>query len=260
MNSTADANNYYTNGYTFNPAGQIATLADGNGHVSSWTYDSYGNRLTKTDGNGVMVSSDGYDANSRLTSHWTPAKGLTQYTYDANGNPQTVVFNDGTGISAAYDGLNRIISMNDAVGPHAFTYQNFGAFKWALASESGPWASDTVTHTYANRLPQSLTLAELGGSWSENYGFDALQRLQTLTSPAGAFAYNYNGAGQQINTLALPGGNSVTNTFDTAGQLLTTALKNSGGTVLDSYGYAYDFEWQPDKSAARGQFPGELRL
>jgi len=141
-------------------------------------------------------------------------------------------------VTAAYDALNRLTTLNDAVGTSAFAYANFGAFSGALATEDGPWASDTVTYGYSQRQPSSLVLTQPSGSWSEGFGCDGLQRLTSLSSPAGSFGYGYNGAGSQINTLTLPG-NSITKTYDAAGQLLTTALTHSS-TVLDGYTYVYD--------------------
>jgi YD repeat-containing protein len=129
--------------------------------------------------------------------------------------------------------------MSDAVGASAFAYQNFGAFQSALAAENGPWAADTVTHSYSNRLPAYLTLAQPGGSWTESYGFDNLLRLHTLASGAGTFTYTYNGAGQQIQSLSLPGASSIANTYNAAGQITETALSHSS-TNLDSQSYVYD--------------------
>jgi YD repeat-containing protein len=114
--------------------------------------------LGKTDGNGVLVETNGYNANGWLTSHWTPAGGLTHYTYDNNGNRLTTAYSSGMTITATYDALNRLTGLSDAVGTTAFTYANFGAFLSAPATERGPFGSDTLTRTYANRLPQVLTL------------------------------------------------------------------------------------------------------
>jgi RHS repeat-associated protein len=129
--------------------------------------------------------------------------------------------------------------LSDAVGSSTFTYQNYGAFQSALATQSGPFGSDTITRAYTNRVPQSLTLAQPSGSWTQSYGFDSLQRLHTLASPAGTFTYNYYGAGDQIQTLALPGGNTIAESFDSAGQVVTNTLKH-GTTALDAYVYTYD--------------------
>ncbi len=118
-------------------------------------------------------------------------------------------------------------------------FSNFGAFLGAPFTESGPFGADTLTRTYANRVPQGLTLAQPAGSWSASFGYDSLLRLHTLTSPAGTFTYNYYGAGRQINTLSLPGGNSISESFDGAGQLLNTTLSH-GTSALDEYSYEYD--------------------
>jgi len=228
-----------TNGFTYNPLGQLASLADGNGHVTSWAYDINGRNIAKTDGNNVLIETNGYDAAGRLTAHWTPAKGLTTYAKDANGNVTGITYSSGPGITAGYDGLNRITSLGDAVGTHTFTYTNFGAFDGALKTEDGPWASDTVTYGYNQRVPQSLALAQPSGTWSESFGYDGLLRLHTVASDAGTFTYTYNGAGQQIQGLTLPGGNSIARTYDAAGRLLATALQH-GSTVLDAQAYTYD--------------------
>ena len=52
------------------------------------------------------------------------------------------------------------MTVSDPAGSSVFAYTNFGAFQGALASEDGPWASDTVTHTYVGRLATGLTLAQ----------------------------------------------------------------------------------------------------
>ncbi|MEI6074610.1 MAG: RHS repeat-associated core domain-containing protein [Verrucomicrobiota bacterium] len=236
--ATADTAFYHTNGFSYNPAGQMIALADGNGHVTQWDYDVYGRMIRKMDGNGVLVETNGYDSNGRVTARWTPAKELTHYSYDSNANLLSIAYNSGAGVTATYDGLNRVLTMSDAVGSSVFTYNGFGAFMGALATEDGPWASDTITHIYASRVPQSLTLGQPSGSWSETFGYDSLLRLQGLTSPAGNFTYNYSGAGRLVHGLTMPGSTSIANSFDDAGQLLSTAL-NHGGT-LDSYAYAYD--------------------
>jgi len=228
-----------TNGFTYDAAGRLLTLADGNGNARSWTYDLYGRTIARTNANGVLVETNGYDSNGRLTAHWTPAKGLTQYTLDANGNVTHVQYSGSPSLQFAYDPLNRPTNMVDAVGTTAFTYKNFGAFKGTLAGEDGPWPSDTVANNFTGWLPATMTVSQPSGSWTENNDYDALQRLHSVSSPAGTFTYTYNGAGRQIQNLALPGGSAITNAYDDAGQLLATALLH-GGQLLDFYGYNYD--------------------
>jgi len=237
--ATTDDSGYYTNGFSYTPGGRLATLADGNGHVTTWTHDVYGRMTAKRDGNGVLIETNGYNANGWLTAHWTPAGKLTRSTYDNNGNRLTTVFSSSPTITATYDALNRLTSLTDAVGASTYTYQNFGAFLSAPATQSGPFGSDTVSYTYANRVPQSLTLTEPTGGWTENFGWDGELRLHTVGSPAGTFTYNYVAAGREIGSVTLPGGSSINMSYDGAGQLLSTALKSWTAT-LDAYTYVYD--------------------
>ncbi len=82
--------------------------------------------------------------------------------------------------------------MVDAVGATIYGYTSAGL----LQSEDGPWANDTVNYLYNNRLRTSLPLqAPNATSWSQSYGYDAARRLQTLTSPAGAFNYTLDQLG-----------------------------------------------------------------
>jgi RHS repeat-associated protein len=231
-------------------------LTNADGAITSWNYDIYGRMIKKTDANNVLVETNDYDADGQLAKHWTPAKGLTLYTYDNNGNTLSVAYSTGPGITSTYDSLNRIATMTDAVGHSVFAYQNFGPFWSALSSEDGPWASDTMSRTYsASGLP---SMYSLDGGWSGSYGYDSMLRLHTFSSPAGTFTYNYaNATGRQISSLALPGGSTIAYGYDPAGLLTSTALKDSGNTVLDSYGYTYDaVGWRTNVLRADGSRVG----
>ena len=75
--------------------------------------------IRKTDANTVLVETNGYDAGGRLTKHWTPAKGLTQYGYDNNGN--TLTRTDARNITAnfTYDQLNRVTKLRYTNDPQS---------------------------------------------------------------------------------------------------------------------------------------------
>ena len=56
-------------------------------------------------------------------------------------------------------------SMADVIGTTTFTYTPAGQ----LPSESGPWASDTVSYTYTDRLRTVLSLQQPNASqWVQN--------------------------------------------------------------------------------------------
>src|SRR5439155_6964201 len=112
-----------------------------------------------------------------------------------------------------------------------------------LATEDGPWASDTVTYTYNTaRLRSGLTLQQPTGSWTNGLTYDAAHRLTNVTSQAGTFVDNYK-VGQASRLpikLSLPNSSYITNTYDSIARLTGTYLDNSSNTVLDKSEYLYN--------------------
>src|SRR5205823_13229948 len=100
-----------------------------------------------------------------------------------------------------YDALDRLITMSDALGTTTRSYTNLGAFKSALASEDGPWSSDTVNYAYAGPNLASIAL----GSWTKTIGRDTSLRPSSIVSAAGTFTYAYSGAGRRLASLTGPG-------------------------------------------------------
>src|SRR5436190_1562262 len=236
-----------TNAFTYNAASDLLTLTDGKGRLTRWNYDQYGRATSKVDAASTEIFRYQYDADNRLTNRWSAAKGATTYKYDVLGNLTNVVYPVSPAITMRYDALNRLTNMVDAVGTTAYGYA-----KQFLASEDGPWDSDTVSYTYNNRLRNGLSLPQPNASsWTQSYSYDAANRLSSLSSPAGSFAYNYStGVGgttsssSLIQKLSLSNGSYITNTFDSAARLLTTKSLNSSASVLNSHAYGYNMASQ----------------
>src|SRR5437870_5551428 len=128
--------------------------------------------------------------------------------------------------------------MVEAAGTTKYTYYAGGL----LNSEDGPWASDTVTYTYNNRLRASLSLQQPAGSWTNGLLYDAAHRMTNITSQAGTFTYGYK-VGQASRLpikLSLPNSSYITNTYDNIARLTGTYLDNSSNTVLDKSEYLYN--------------------
>ena len=175
------------------------------------------------------------------------------------GNLTNVDYSGGTvakpSIYLAYDAMNQLTNMVDGVGTTVYGYDGAGQ----LLSEAGPWANDTVSYTYANRLRTGLSLSQPSGSWSQTYGYDAARRLKSLTSPAGTFGYVYGApstASALVDSITLSNGAWITNRYDSVARLLSTKLLNSGATVLDSQSYAYN---QASQRTAETNTPGDFR-
>ena len=221
----------------YDPASDITSLVDGLSHTTSWQYNQFGWLTNKVDGLARNAFRYSYNANGWITNRWTPEKGNTGYTFDNMDNLKSIVYPQLT-ITYTYDALNRLTNMLDAVGPTTFGYTAAGF----LASEAGPWISNTVAYTYSQQLQTALTLSQPGGSCSQSYGYDSMWRMTNITSPAGAFAYSYNF--QPVSTLisgiSLPNGATITNSYNTLARLTQTTLNNHWGHTLDGYSHQYD--------------------
>src|SRR5207244_1017080 len=140
-------------------------------------------------------------------------KSDTYYAYDPVGNLTNINYPASADVTFGYDALNRVTNMIDAVGTTAYTYTSGGQ----LLTEDGPFASDTVTNTYANRLRTALALQQPTGAWTNGFTYDAAGRLTNVTSQAGGFGYLLGGtvsASPLAKRITLPNTAYITNVFD----------------------------------------------
>jgi RHS repeat-associated protein len=225
--------------FGYSGPGDLLTLTDGKNQITSWTYDQFGRTTNKLDAAGSVIFVYSYDADNRLTNRWTPVTSNTVYFYDAVGNLTTVRYQHATN-NFAYDVMNRLTNMMDAVGTTTYTYDQAGQ----VLSEDGPWDNDTVSYTYQNRLRTGLSLPAPNASpWAQSYGYDAGRRLTNVTSQAGSFGYFLGGASSAsplTKKLLFPNGAYITNYYDGNARLLGTYLRNSADANLDTYDYIYN--------------------
>jgi RHS repeat-associated protein len=226
--------------FAYNPAGQIVNLLDGKNQLTVWNYDLFGRATNKIDALTREVFRLSYDALDRVTNRWTPAKGNIGFAFDSVGNLKNVTYSNTspTVLSYSYDGANRLTNMVDAVGTTAFRYTSAGR----LEMEDGPWTSDSITYSYLEGQRSALSLLQpFASAWSQSYGYDQARRLQSLTTPAGAFGYGYSPQPSTlISQLLLPNGALITNGFDVVAQLTNTTLLSQWRAPLAGFGYAYD--------------------
>jgi len=229
-----NANNEVTQ-FQYDSSGNLTNLVDGKLQKTLFQFDLFGRLTNKLDNTLASVLKLTYDANSQITTRWTPEKGTTTFGRDSVGRVRTNSYPLNPQITFSYDNDGRLTNMVDGIGSTVFTYSPAGQ----LQSEGGLWPNDTVSRTYNNRLRSTLTL----NSMTTAYGFDAAHRLYSLIGAGGSFGYTYNSGGYSsplVKTITLPYGMSITNGYDIGGRLTGTVLLSSNLVALDSEKYVYD--------------------
>jgi RHS repeat-associated protein len=221
----------------YNPANEVISLINGLNHTNIWQYNTYGWLTNKLDGLNRNAFRYAYNPNGWLTNRWTPEKGNTGYSRDNVGNVLSVLYPQQTN-TYAYNALNWMTNMADAVGTDAFSYTPVGQ----LQSETGPWPSGTVAFAYSQGLRTNLNLSQPSGNWSQSYGFDLGWRMTNTISSAGAFEYSFGfqPASSLVTGIQLPNDAKIVNTFDALARQTGTALNNYWGHTLDGYSYTPD--------------------
>jgi len=224
--------------FQYDSSGNITNLVDGKSQKTIFQFDAFSRLTNKLDNTSTSISRLTYNANSQIATSWTPEKGTATFIRDPMGRVRTNSYPLNPQLIFSYDLDGHLTNMVDGLGSTTFTYSPAGQ----LENEGGLWPNDTVSRSYNNRLRASLTV----GSQSVAYSFDAARRLQTIISGTGTFGYTYqSGFGGSyssplVQTISLPNGMSITNGYDNAGRLTTTAMLNSSLAALDLQQYAYN--------------------
>lgn len=221
-----------TAAYTYDPAGQVASVRDENHSapnttyaydpagrlervvqtiaasevVTSYGHDAHGNLSGVMDPNGNLTSYL-YDDFGQMTGQESPVTGTTRYEYDAAGNVLATTDANGARTERTWDALNRVTTSTSTLGSSA---------------ETVTWSYDDST---ANRF--------------------AIGRLSSMSDPAGTTAWHYERRGLL---------RKETRTFPTAAWSYTTAYQFDldGNRSLISYpstqltvSYSHDYAGRP---------------
>ncbi|WET79006.1 RHS repeat-associated core domain-containing protein [Amycolatopsis sp. QT-25] len=220
--------------YTYTATGLVATKADGNGNITRYGYDNAGNLTTVIPPTPLKPTTYTYDSLSRVTSV-TDGSGVTiNYGYDKLDHIVAVSAADGTGLAAyGFDGIGNRTTARTAQADFTSTFN-----RQLLAK---------VTRTAGGNIQATIYSHDRGGnvtgvedpSGRTLYGYDAADRLTSLTDQAGKVTtYGYDTAGNRTSA-SLPGGSTQTIEVDASGRQKAIALKNSAGATLFSSTYRY---------------------
>jgi RHS repeat-associated protein len=250
----------YTARYGYDAAGNLNTLTDQLGRTTRFTYDSV-NRITgHTDAKGHS-SSYRYDDGDRMTRVIGPdgdSKLATVYAYDDVGHVTSRT--DPSGNSRyTYDKLGQVTLIKDPLNRDTtFTYDAEGNLTTTLVPGDTDPATRSIVSSYdiLNRRMRQMQ----AGTLVYNYGYDANNRMTSLTDPTGVrtqtydalgrlatvtrgsetFNYGYDANGN-VTSRRWPDGTTVNSTYDASNRLSTlTAVGGLAGPGSSQYTFGYD--------------------
>jgi RHS repeat-associated protein len=194
--------------YTYDDAGQLATVEAANGTVLTYDYDDAHNLQFVTDNDGNKIAY-GYDLNGNRTS---------EDVKDVSDNLKKT-------IAYTYDARNRIDTINSAGSITAMVVDAVGN----LTDETDPNSNDT-THQYdpLNRLVHTIDAL----TQPTDYGYDVNDALTSVTAPNGAStSYVYDDLGDLLS-VSSPDTGTTSYTYDAAGNRLTQTDANGVTTTF----------------------------
>jgi RHS repeat-associated protein len=227
--------------------GRATQFQFANFNASNYAYDSHGRLGTSTAGAGAEARTFTYTYNAAglLASSTDPLSQVTSFTYDNAGRVTQRTLPDTRVIGYGYDANGNVTSITPPGRPaHAFAYNAVNL----LTSYTPPTVGGTGATQLAYNLDRQLTTITRPDALTLNFAYDSAGRLQTLTVPSGAYTYGYNSTTGNLASIAAPGSNSLTYTYD--GFLLTNTTWT--GPVAGSVSRVFDDNFRVTSQSVNG--------
>ncbi len=249
----------------YDKANRLTSITDPLSGATSYSYDANNNRLSQTDANGNKTSYE-YDVLNRQTAMTYADGAHVSFGYDANGNRTSLTDAKGQSFSYAFDALNRNTQMSYPM-PAASTgddlqtigngYDANGNLIQVTESYSGPSGTRNTARSYDSfdRLTSvtdgfnktlhyvydangNRTMLTDPDNNVTRYGFDELNRVNTVTNTGGTTTYAYDRSSLKTK-VGYPNGTNAATTYDHAKRILTL-VNRQGAAPVSSYSYTYD--------------------
>lgn len=251
--------------YTYDQAHRLTRITDLDNNYIQYTLDNAGNR-TKTEvknsaGTVQQTHSRVFDSLNHLVQDIDAVNtnAITYYTYDADGNLQTVKDPLNHTTTDYYDALNRLNQVNNPdSGIVKYAYNGLDQLTQVtdprnlITSYTRDGLNDLTQRQSSDTGATSLTYDAAGNVLTRTdakgqvatYTYDALNRVTGVTYTGGsasavAVTYQYdqgaNGIGHLTNITDPTGTNTFT--YDRHGRLLTQTEQTQGVQYTTSYGY-----------------------
>ncbi|HEX4419064.1 MAG TPA: RHS repeat-associated core domain-containing protein [Kofleriaceae bacterium] len=250
--------------------GNLLGHTDPKGHPTTYQYNAENHPLQKLDVLGKQTSF-AYDTAGRLAQQIDARGQLQAITYDALGRAKRLAIGATPAnplaftsmVENTWDGVGRLIQIvettcADPVG-HASCSSVAATRTITRAYDSFDHLTQEVTpqgevdYTYdsvGRRLSMTIKNGAPGAQTTQptvTYGYDAANRLTTITQAAGAInggqaktiAFTYDGTGRRTQT-TLANGATVTYSYDDSGKLTAIVYRKPDGSAIGDLQYEYD--------------------
>lgn len=206
------------------------------GTSNTVAYDAAGRQISTTDQAG-STRQFGYDALGQLVSVTDALSQVTHYAYDELGERISQADSNGHVTKYAYDQLGRRISRTLPLGmSESYSYDAAGnvTSKTDFNGHITQYSYDSLNRLTTKTADPFFVSNGIGAA-QVTFTYTATGKRASMTDATGATAYTYD-ARDRLLTKTTPFG-KITYTYDVAGNLLSIASSNPGGT---SMAYSYD--------------------
>jgi RHS repeat-associated protein len=244
--SVKDAQNR-TISYDYSLAGKLKQVQYADGNSEQKQYDELGRLIKKSDSTGIDEKYY-YDADNNLVKY-IDRKGQVQTLSYNSRNFLTDSSTASETISYTYDKAGRRLTMKDGSGPNPTTY-SYNKDTKRLETVTYP-DGKTLSYSYDDQGNRTQMTDPFG--YTTAYDYDSRNRLTSVGAAVNNWdaIYTYK-KNDLLSTISQ--GNNITSTFGYDGANLTSlAETNSGGTIINTFGYGYDNNFNQTSKTENGR-------
>jgi len=225
LGGTTDQTLSFTYDAGVNGKGHLTGASDAN-HAMSWGYDALGRITTKSQTVGGVTKSVGYTySNGDLSAITTPSGQSVSYGYNANHQVSSLTVNGTTILNGvSYEPLGPVSGWTWGNGTTTTRSYDTDSKISQIASNG------TKSFSYDNAFRITGITDTSTGASNWTYGYDALDRLTSGTSPSTTRGWTYDADG---NRLSETGASPSTYTISPTDNQITGII----GALARTYGY-----------------------
>ncbi|WP_326557257.1 RHS repeat-associated core domain-containing protein [Micromonospora sp. NBC_01796] len=208
--------------------GRPVAVTDATGVLEQVRHDPDNQVVASTDGLGRVTAFE-YDGNGNLTKVTDARGNSTSVAYDNSDRPVTVTDPLGHQARQTYDVLGRVVSATDRRGKTTVTeYDPLGRTTFiGYGATAGPSYESTKRFGYDTQ-DRLTTIDDSAGGGLVTLGWNDLDQVVTVVSPAGTVGYSYDAAGRRSG-MTVPGQPAISYGYDQTG--LVERITQGGTTA-----------------------------